>query len=155
MGDGLISIFARNCEVRRIDKDTARIFLDTNHRMGDTKARYRYGLFVKRSTGAAEATLSPGSMVAVASFSNARTMRDGTRSYEWIRYSSLDGYRVVGGMGKLLDAFVDELHPGDVMTYVDAASSDGASYRELGFELETTISRPTYTNHKFRKRFPL
>ena len=103
--DNLSGVFARNCSVRRIDKAASDSFLNAYHRLGATGGRYRYGLFVERSTGAAEASLTAGSLVAVAVFSNARRwVKDGRRvsSYEWIRYASLPGIRVVGGMGKLL-----------------------------------------------------
>ena len=55
------------------------------------------------------------------------------RSFEWVRYASLPGVRVLGGMGKLLDRFVEEVGPEDVMTYADLEWSDGRAYRELGF----------------------
>lgn len=143
----LPSVFARKCTVRRIDRKTAAVFLDANHRMGDTTARFRYGLFGIRP-GCTEEEL-----LAVATFSNGRTMRDGTRSFEWIRFASLEGIRVVGGMGKLLEAFAGEMHPDDVMTYVDTAVSQGDSYRELGFTDEGCVSGNGYTNLKLRKRF--
>ena len=117
--------------------------------MGDATSRYRYGAFLNNPGSGMEA----GTLVAVATFSNARKMKDGTRSYEWIRYASLEGTRVVGGMGKLLEAFAREIQPDDVMTYVDAAVSDGASYTELGFSLAGKVSRKGFTNLKFRKLF--
>ena len=40
-------------------------------------------------------------------------------------------------MGKLLDAFVSELHPEHVTTFADLEWSDGRAYRELGFGLES------------------
>ena len=74
----------------------------------------------------------------MATFSKARNrVIDGVRvkSFEWVRYASLPGLRVEGGMGKLLEAFVSEVHPEDVMTYADLEWSDGRAYRELGFTL--------------------
>ena len=78
-------------------------------------------------------------MVAVAGFSAPRVWNKGgreVRSCEWIRYASLDGVGVDGGMGKLLKAFVDEVRPDDVMSYADASWSDGNVYRKLGFSQE-------------------
>ena len=80
-------------------------------------------------------------------------MRDGGRSFEWVRYASLKSLRVVGGMGKLLEAFAREVGPDDVMTYVDSSSSDGSSYLELGFEPEGTVERCGWTNLKLRRRY--
>lgn len=147
-------IFARNCTVRRIDKISASRFLDEHHSLKSCKAKYHYGLFVDRTTGIREKSMPEGTLVAVGTFSNGRLFRDGHRSYEWIRYTSLKDVRVMGGMGKILDAFVQEVHPGDVMTYVDASRSDGKAYLELGFRNEGEIQGKGYTNLKLRRFFP-
>ena len=139
----LPAVFARKCVAKRISRPEAAAFLDANHRMGYASGRYHYALF----------ETSGEKPVAVATFSSGRRMNDGTRSYEWVRYASLEGTRVVGGMGKLLEAFARDVHPDDVMTYVDASQSDGSSYLEIGFTLESTITRATHTNLKLRKRF--
>ena len=79
---------------------------------------------------------TPG-MVAVATFSSGQRREDGTLSYEWVRYASVQGVRVVGGMGRLLDAFVATVGDGipmDVMTYADLEWYDGRSYLRLGFK---------------------
>lgn len=154
--DNLSGIFARNCVVRRIDKAAADSFMAANHRLGATGGRYRYGLFVRRSTGAAEMSCPEGCMVAVAVFSNARRwLKDGRKvsSYEWIRYASLPGTRVVGGMGKLLQAFVDEVHPDDIMSYADADYPDGGEvYARLGFVAEGIVERGGHRDIKYRLR---
>lgn len=141
-------IYARNCEVRKIDKQTAAEFLQANHSYGDANCRYRYGLYLKRHTGhnagkdAADSAcrkISPDTLVAAATFSNARKWVKGDkaiRSYEWTRYASLPGVRLSGGMGKLLKAFIDEVHPDDIMTYADLEWSEGKVYEALGFVLE-------------------
>lgn len=148
------SVFARNCEVRRIDRGTAAAFLDAFHALGDTRSRYRYGVYVLRRgrSGVAEGTL-----VAVGTFSPARRwMKDGreVRSYEWVRYASLSDVRVIGGMGKILDTFVSEVHPDDVMSYADASWSNGDAYKKLGFTQEESKTFPGgAVSLKFRKRF--
>lgn len=131
-------IYARNCEVRRIEKAEAADFLHRTHSYGDAACRYRYGLFLKRHTGhlAMETACIPGQLVAVATFSNARKWIKGDktiRSYEWTRYASLPGIRVNGGMGKLLKAFIEEVRPDDIMSYADLEWSEGAVYEQLGF----------------------
>lgn len=134
-------VYARNCEVRRIGKDEAAGFLSANHSYGDASCKYRYGLFLTRHTGKNNTekmmeTLPRGTMVAVSEFSNARRWQKSGRtiaSYEWIRYASLSRVRINGGMGKILRAFIDEIHPDDIMTYADLEWSDGQAYRQLGF----------------------
>ena len=142
------SVFARNCEVRRIDRTTANAFLDRTHSYGGATCRHCYGLYV-RNGATGNGNIKPGQSlimtsanatedypVAVAEFSNARKWtKDGReiRSYEWIRYASLPGMRISGGMGKLLKRFMDDIRPDDIMSYADMEWSDGSVYRQLGF----------------------
>lgn len=132
------SLYARNCEIRRIDKPTAAAFLEACHSYGDASCRYRYGMFLKRHTGhlAGSGSLPPGTLVAVAEFSNARRwIKDGKeiRSYEWTRYASLPGVRISGGMGRVLRHFIKETEPDDIMSYADLEWSEGNAYEQLGF----------------------
>lgn len=153
MMNGLKRIYARNCEVRRIEQSVARPFLAANHRLGDTSCKYFYGLFHAGTQNAPgevhpriaapgtglRPTAAPARLVAVAGFSGARRWKkDGkiVKSYEWVRYASENGLGVNGGMGKMLKAFITDVQPDDVMSYADAAWSDGDVYRKLGFEQE-------------------
>lgn len=134
-------VYARNCEVRKIDKKTAAEFLSANHSYSDASCRYRYGLYLKRHTGhnADTVNITSGTLVAVATFSNARKWIKGNktiRSYEWTRYASLPDVRLSGGMGKLLKIFINEVNPDDIMTYADLEWSEGKVYETLGFTLE-------------------
>jgi hypothetical protein len=45
-------------------------------------------------------------------------------------------------MGKLLKAFIDEMHPDDIMSYADASWSNGDAYRKLGFTEEPPKTFP-------------
>lgn len=187
------TVFARNCEVRKIDRKTADAFLDVNHIWGSASCRDCYALFRRRVTGASEMSAANaaessaaasdvvpvqennctvGELVAVATFSNARRWEKQGRtvsSYEWVRYASLKDTRVVGGMGKLLKAFIEERHPDDIMTYAistavpgrelrEGVESEGNVYRKLGFKEESRRSFPsrlpsgtaTSTSIKFR-----
>ena len=157
--------YARNCEVRRIDKETAQRFLNDNHSYGYAACKYRYGLFLKRHTGHIAREIEEerflgcarndngsarndnrsdrgnivGTLIAVATFSNARKwIKDGKeiRSYEWTRYASVPELRVSGGMGKLLKAFTKEVQPDDIMSYADLEWSEGKVYEALGFSEE-------------------
>ena len=141
-------IYARNCEVRRIEKNEASDFLRKTHSYGDAACRYRYGMFLKRHTGHIAGSresygYEPGTLVAVATFSNARKWIKGDktiRSYEWTRYASLPEIRVNGGMGKLLNAFIEEVQPDDIMSYADLEWSEGTVYEKLGFISEGSKS---------------
>ncbi len=129
-------IFARNCCVRRIARPVAEDFLDRYHPLKYTNCRYKYGIYISRQ---GHEHLPEGTLVAVATFSGPRKWdKEGhlVRSYEWVRYFTLPGTRVAGGMGKALQTFLDEVRPDDIMTYVDADVSEGQSYKLLGFREE-------------------
>jgi len=149
--DGLKRLYARNCEVRKITKDIAEPFLDLYHQLRYTRCRYLYGLFVARE---GRSGIPVGTLVAVGGFSNPRRWdKDGKTisSCEWVRYASLEGIGVDGGMGKVLKAFIEEVHPDDVMSYADASWSDGDVYRKLGFvEEEPKVFPDGSRSLKFR-----
>lgn len=131
--------YARNCEIRRIEKAEAQEFLNAHHSYGYAACRYHYGLFLKRHTGHTRNDIPAGTLIAVATFSNARKWQKGDRairSYEWTRYASLPHLRISGGMGRLLKAFIEEVKPDDIMSYADLEWSEGEVYRNLGFRPE-------------------
>ncbi|MBR2947144.1 MAG: hypothetical protein IKC17_00945 [Bacteroidales bacterium] len=136
------SIFARNCIVKEISGEQAAIFLNKHHLYGATKAKIRYGLFRNRATGSNELGMEQSpTLVAVATFSAGRKNINGTTSYEWERYASVAGTRIVGGMGKILKHFVSEREkdgmPLEIMSYSDTEWSDGEVYLKLGFTVES------------------
>ena len=158
-------IYARNCVIKRIDKAIAQDFLEANHSYGDAACKYRYGLYLKRHTGhnaachaeQSEASLPSGTLVAVATFSNARKWVKGDktiRSYEWTRYASLPGIRLSGGMGKVLKAFIEDINPDDIMTYADLEWSEGKVYEQLGFALEGIKEAVTFEINSEYRRLP-
>lgn len=171
------TVFARNCDVRKIDRKTADAFLDANHIWGSASCRDCYGLFRRRVTGVSEkltvnmseaSSSAPdvvplqennctvGELVAVATFSNARRWEKQGRtvsSYEWVRYASLNDTRVVGGMGKLLKAFIEERHPDDIMTYAISTAVPGREIRE-GVESEGNVYRKLGFKEEARRTFP-
>ena len=160
----MIGIFkrlnARHCIVERIDKKTSDNFLNVNHLQGSVNAKFKYGLFLKSQY--IEKYLSIVSqekqLIAVATFSGGRLMKEGDRtgqrSYELIRFASLRGYSVMGGMDKLLKAFSGEHNPDDIMSYADRDWSDGRSYEILGFErIETTESQCFMLDNQTLRRF--
>lgn len=145
------TIPARLTKSRRIDKPTLDQFLTENHLQIPTGAKFKYGLYLPERyfrvidinknmfTEALSETLEGHEeiLMAVASFSTARTfVREGVsyRSFELIRFANLKGFTVVGGFDKLLQTFIKDQNPDDIMTYADADWSDGASYEKLGFE---------------------
>lgn len=141
---------ARLTKVRRIDKPTLERFMDVHHLQVSTNAKFKYGLFLPKNYQrilkddspatpflTQQMTMQGEALVAVASFSGGKNiLREGEtfRSFELIRFANHLDCTVVGGLDKLLKAFVTELQPDDIMTYADRDWSDGRSYERLGFE---------------------
>jgi hypothetical protein len=161
-------LHARHCIVKRIDKPTADNFLEINHLQGTVNAKLKYGLFLKpqyvERFGLVDAEgivhANKPLLIAIATFSGGRTMKEGerkgTRSYELIRFASLKGYVVVGGIDKLLKAFTEEHLPDDIMSYADRDWSDGRSYDKLGFsKIENSLPQTLYINLKTLERLQL
>lgn len=127
------AIFARKCKVTTIDTNKAKEFLEKNHILGYSRAKYFYGLFYCER------------LVAVAAFSAPRPIKRESgvvSSFEWVRYASIGSSRVVGGMGRLLSLFVEQQRPQEVMSYADldwgghsGYNRSGNAYTKLGFKL--------------------
>ena len=121
-------IFARKCIVRRIDKKTAIEFLKNNHLWGATNAKYNYALFYNDE------------IVAITSFSPRRNVKRGKngtnfRSHELIRFCTSLGITVIGGLSKLIKAFIREHSPDDIITTIDRDFGSIDSWVGLGFRL--------------------
>lgn len=146
-----IRIHARQTTIVRIDKTQATAFLTKHHLQYYVSAYYKYALVWKAE------------IVAVATFSKSRVMHDGAvpyRSYELIRFASKMGTTVTGGLGKLLNHFIEQHHPAHIMTYADRDWSNGEGYSKLGFtEVEKTSPQlfnvDTETNERLRISEPL
>jgi hypothetical protein len=119
-----ITIYGRKTKFVRIDKTQSEIFLNENHLQGFVSSKFKYGLFLQNE------------LVAVATFSAGRKkkeMPENLRSFELIRFANKSGFRVIGGLSKLLKGFIKNHNVGDIMTYVDTAWSDGSGFEKLGF----------------------
>jgi hypothetical protein len=138
-----VRIPARLTYTSRIDKAITEKFLSKNHLQGNVASKYRYGLFLPvRYFRILPDYFIPEKedadlLVAVATYSNAKIFhRNGTihRSCELIRFANHCETTVVGGINKLLKAFISDFQPNDIMTYADLEWSDGTSYERIGFE---------------------
>ena len=155
------------------EKEMVRAFLEENHSLGWCGCKACYGLVLAKDKMQGVETIDVGKyeygdevIVAVASFSSVLAVKrylgkdlfvdvgpdselqcDGIpfESYQWLRYASVAGVRVAGGMGRLLKAFIKDLQASlsdghgtgsrgiEIMSYSDNEWSCGNVYRELGF----------------------
>lgn len=140
------TVYARNCTIRRIETSLASEFLNAYHLMNYAKSAFHYGLF------------DSGELVAVATFSKGRKMNrlnEDQRSFELVRFCCKDGISVSGGLSKLLTFFIEEKHPGDIMTYIDKQFSIGRSYITCGFKKhgETPAQKFIVNKNTFERNY--
>ena len=120
------TVYARSCQLKKIDKLSATAFLNNYHFLNSANAAYNYGLFYKDE------------LLCVACFSKGRKMNrlhPQQRSFELIRFCTKGGTTLTGGLTKLLKHFCNEKKPGDIMTYIDKQLSDGKAFLKAGFKL--------------------
>ena len=117
-------IYARNCEVKEIDSETYKDFLDEYHIQDSINSPIRYGLF------------DEDELVSVIGFGKSRFKKD---EIELHRYCVKNGYSIIGGFSKLIK------HSGikNFISFVDLAHFSGEGYKKLGFK-EIEITKPNY-----------
>ena len=115
-------VFARKCELKKIDKNTANAFTDKYHLQGHARlSSISYGLYYDNE------------LLSVMSFGVVRLHKKEAGRYELHRYCVKDGYTVVGGANKLLTAFEREYEPKYLLSYSDNDYFSGGIYDKLGF----------------------
>lgn len=128
-------------------RSKAKKFLDAFHTYGYLKGQEDYLLMYKEDIIAAAQfmkTYQPKS-----SINPNQDKYSQLKSFEWTRYASLPDVRIAGGMGKVLNQFLNDVHTPqkfsfEVMSYSDNEWSSGDAYRKLGFKLAGTMEPVTY-----------
>lgn len=122
-------VFARKCDVREVDLNTTREYLNKHHLQGYAKDTIRIGLCYN------------GELVSIMTFGKPRYNRK--CDYELIRYCS--SYNVVGGAEKLFSHFIKEYGPSSVVSYCDRSKFTGNTYMRLGFKfISNAVSKHWY-----------
>ena len=127
-------IYARNCEIRKVDSETSRNFLDENHIQGGINSSVRYGLYHK------------GELVSVMAFCKQRKNlghKPKNGEYELLRFCNKLNTTVVGGASKLFKHFIEEYNPDTVISYSDRRWNTGNVYKKMGFKF-SHYSQPNY-----------
>ena len=119
-------IHSRLCDIRIIDDDTYKAFMNDNHLEGYIKADYTMGLF------------HDDQLVAAMAFS-----KKPNDFYELIRFASKCYVTVIGGFSKLLKFFIKRYSTTRIITHADRRWSNDDVYKKVGFEL-TKIQHPRY-----------
>ena len=117
-------IYARQCEIKQISNQQAKILNKANHLQGHRNAQVTYGLFYKNE------------LVQLMSFSKAKYNKNlkTDNSWEIIRGCPGANNIVIGGVSKLLKHFIADYKPEEVFSYCDFNKFDGRSYEKAGME---------------------
>ena len=123
------SIYARKCQIREIDSETANTFFNINHLQGKTRAKLYVGLYYNDT------------LVKCLAFGN--PSRNIKNCIELKREATLLGHNVIGGSSKLLKYTYNKLNI-PIRSYVDLRYFTGDSYHKIGFKY---VGESKYTPH--------
>jgi hypothetical protein len=127
-------IFARKCDIVKLNSKEANNFISMNHLQGESGASKRYGL------------MHNGEIVSVMTFGHLRKNMGKNKeadSWELIRFCNKKGVSVIGGASKLLKFFIRNNDPKKIISYCDRRWSNGDFYENIGFK-NTGSTKPNY-----------
>lgn len=123
-------IFARKCELRKVESKEANKFLDENHIQGSSPSQVRYGLYFEDR------------LISLMTFGYRFT--NSKREYELIRFCNKINTNVIGAASKLFSHFIkSNTHIKEVISYSDISLFNGNLYEKLGF-YRNNLSEPNY-----------
>lgn len=129
LGASESKIYARQCNVVKLDRSESDEFFDQTHIQGTCRSQVVYALELS------------GQIVAAMSFGRSRY--DTTIQYELLRFSNKLNTNVIGAASRLFAAFVREYNPNTIVSYSDIRWNTGGVYNQLGFVLSGQ-SAPNY-----------
>lgn len=125
-GNNSSKLYARQCAIKEVSYADALLFLEQNHRQGNSRSNIRLGLYYNDE------------LVSLMTFSKTRALIGGMNESTWelLRFCSKLDTTVVGAASKLFKHFVHshkEVHK--VRSFSDMAHTRGNLYSTLGFQL--------------------
>ena len=112
-------VYARNTEIRYIEKEVKKSFLNTYHIQGNDRSSVYIGIYFKDE------------LLSVMTFGTRQIT--GTVDHELLRYCVKSGVNVVGGFSKMLKFYIRNHKVRTIKTYADKRYSDGNVYKINGF----------------------
>ena len=128
-------IYARQCEIKTVDKKEAIEFLNQYHLQGYAQSKIHLGLYFNNE------------LVSIMTFGKPRYNQN--YEYELIRFCSKD--LVVGGSEKLFYHFIHNYRPSSVISYCDNSKFAGDTYQKLGFVYKSYSVGKHWYNLKTRE----
>ena len=136
---------ARKTEVRMLNTQEIKKFLEKNHLQGYTPSSINLGLYYESN------------LVSVMSFSKMRGIfrnKKQDNNYELVRFCNILDTSVIGGASKMFNHFIRNYNPNSVMSYCDISWATGRVYENMGMKL-IGITKPNYyyiINHNRESR---
>ena len=128
-------IYGRKCEVKEIDKEIKKRFLEGNHIQGNVSSEINIGLYYNND------------LVSIMCFGKPRLnlgrKTHNENEYELLRFCNKLNTSVIGGASKLFKYFIKNYNPSTIISYCDRRWSVGNMYEVLGFEF-SHYSEPNY-----------
>ena len=138
------TIFARKCDIQEIESKNAREFLERTHIQGYCKSSIKIGLYYQ------------GKLVSIMTFGEKRVALGNKKNlvneYELLRFSSENDTVVIGGASRLINYFIKNYKPKNILSFADRNWSNGNVYEKLGFT-KISETNPNYWYIKDGERF--
>jgi hypothetical protein len=114
--------FARKLQIKEVDPNLAKDFLEINHIQGNTYAKINIGLFENDK------------LVSLMTFSKPRYNKN--YEYELIRFASLKYSACIGCASRLFKYFIKKYNPSSIISYANRrwAFAKSNLYKKIGFE---------------------
>ena len=139
-------IYGRKCNIKEVTSHDASIFLEKNHLQGKCGSSVKLGLYYNNE------------LVSLMTFGKSRHfIGNGKPQWELLRFCNKLNTNVIGGASKLLNYFINQYQPQEIVSYADRRWSQGSLYKTLGFS-KYNESKPNYyyiINRKREYRFNL
>jgi len=128
-------VYARKCEIKEVDKQITKDFLEANHIQGKTMFKVSFGLYLE------------GELLGLVTGNTHHRQKGDTPPFVLNRLVFKDGVQVVGGASKLLKKLIDyarESGYNRLISWSDNRWSEGNVYMKTGFELTENL-KPDYS----------
>jgi predicted nucleic acid-binding Zn ribbon protein len=143
LGFSASKVYARDCELKKLDKATEIKFMNDNHIQGFARSSAAYGLYYNDTLVSAMSFSKPN---------KAKGQKKVEGHWELLRFCSILNTSVVGAAGKLLKKFINDYNPLQVLSFADLRWSSGDLYKTLGF-IEGKKTAINYWYIKNNQRF--
>ena len=117
-------IYARNCEIKEVTSNDAKIFVDNNHLQGYINSSIKIGLYYNDE------------LVSIMTFGKKRkSLNNKSKDNEWELYHFCNklNTQIIGGASKLFNYFINYFHPNIIESFSSNDISCGKLYDILGF----------------------